>query len=106
MKNKIIFFLSSLLFTIQGVFAEQVVIPIDAKITITGLIKSLLAGIMAIAVPIMVLALVYVGFLFVKAQGNDGELKKAKEAFRNVVIGILIVLIGYAIFQIVYKSFK
>jgi amino acid transporter len=106
MKNKILFFLIPLLLGVQTLSAEEVVLPIDSKITISGLIKSLLAGLMAIAVPIMVLALIYVGFLFVKAQGNNSELKKAREALKDVLIGILIILIGYAVFQIVYTSFK
>ncbi len=43
-------------------------------------------------VPIAVLAIIYSGFLFVTAGGNDGKLKEAKEKFYCVLIGIAILL--------------
>lgn len=54
-----------------------------------GVILSALVELGSIA---LVLALVWVGFLFVKAQGNEGEIKNARKALYNVVIGGLLLL--------------
>ena len=50
--------------------------------------------------PVFVLVLIYVGFLFVQARGRPEELKKAKSAFFNTCIGILLVLGAYGLGQI------
>ncbi len=39
----------------------------------------------------------YAGFLMVTSGGNSGKVKKAKEVFQNVLIGIVIVLSGWII---------
>jgi len=79
-KKKIIYAISSLSFLMVNVStAAELEIPIE-KMSIAALLKMILGAILDLAIPIIVLAIVYVGFLFVKAQGNDGELTKAKEA--------------------------
>jgi len=79
-KKKNIYAISSLSFLMVNVStAAELEIPIE-KMSIAALLKMILGAILDLAIPIIVLAIVYVGFLFVKAQGNDGELTKAKEA--------------------------
>ena len=46
----------------------------------------------SIGFPILVLALVYSGFLFVKAQGNPTEIETAKKAFFWTVVGGVVLL--------------
>jgi len=50
-----------------------------------------------VAFPFIVLAVIYTGFLFVRAQGNPEELKTAKTAFMWTVIGALVILAASAI---------
>lgn len=54
-----------------------------------------------IGFPIAVLFIIYSGFLFVKAQGNETELTKAKKALTWTIIGTAVLLgasvISYAI---------
>jgi hypothetical protein len=38
---------------------------------------------------------VYAGFLYLTAQGDTGQIKKATGVFRTVVIGFVIILIAY-----------
>lgn len=45
---------------------------------------------------VIILGLVYTGFLFVTARGNQDELTKAKQAFTYTVIGAAIVLGAWA----------
>ncbi len=64
-------------------------------------IKTLLDGVLRIAIPIIVLAIIYSGFLFVKARGNPEELKTAKNALMYTLIGAAVLLGSWAIAQIV-----
>jgi len=48
--------------------------------------------IIKIGFPVVVLAIIWTGFLFVKAQGDETGLKEAKRAFFWTVIGALIIL--------------
>jgi hypothetical protein len=64
-------------------------------------IKALLDGVLRIAIPIIVLAIIYSGFLFVKARGNSTELETAKNALMYTLIGAAVLLGSWAIAQIV-----
>ncbi len=48
--------------------------------------------IIQIGTPIVIIAIIFVGFKFVMAQGNESKLKEAKSAFFWVVIGAAIVI--------------
>ena len=60
--------------------------------TIPEFLAAVLKVIAEIALPILVLFLVYVGFLFVTAQGNPEDLNRAKRYFLWAIIGALIIL--------------
>jgi hypothetical protein len=55
---------------------------------------------------IAILSLIYSGYLFVEAQGNEGKLGKAKEFFYGTIIGITILLGAKAIAMIVAKTIE
>ena len=55
-------------------------------------LAKLLDLIALIAFPIIVLFLVYIGFLFVTSQGNPEKLKEAREYFLWALVGALLVL--------------
>jgi len=57
-----------------------------------GLLELILNIVIEIGTPIVVIAIIFVGFKFVMAQGNEGELKKAKQALLYVLIGAAIVI--------------
>ena len=59
---------------------------------VTTLLEKLYRGFIAIVVPILVLVLVYSGFIFVTAQGNEEKLKTAKRNAGYVVVGLIIIL--------------
>ena len=67
--------------------------PLKPEIsTFSAFLKTLLDIIITIAVPIVVLAIVYSGFLFVTAQGNETKLEKAKKVIVWTLIGGVLVL--------------
>jgi len=54
-----------------------------------------------ILMPFVVLAFIWSGFLFVRAQGNETELEKAKSAIKWSVIGAFILLGAWGFAQII-----
>ncbi len=69
--------------------------------TILEFIRSLLTGVLTIGIPIVALAVIYCGFLFVSARGNSEKLNEAKSALLYTVIGAAILLGSYAIAQMI-----
>jgi len=48
--------------------------------------------------------MIYSGFIWMNARGNDSEVSKAKDTIRNCIIGLLIVMSAYAITSFVGNS--
>jgi hypothetical protein len=82
----------------------QVFNPLGNVKTVNGFIKLLLEGLIKIGMPIVALALIYCGFLFVKARGNAEELKTAKNALLYTVIGAAILIGSWAIAQLISET--
>jgi len=84
------------IFTVPIYLYAQFPNPIAAP-TIGALIQALLRGVVAIATPFVVLFLMYSGWKFVTAAGNEEKLTKAKETFMYTLLGGVVVLGAYAI---------
>lgn len=65
--------------------------------SIPKIIQIILDIALVVGIPIVALGLIYSGFLFVKAQGNETKLTEAKQAFLYVIIGAFILLGAYVI---------
>ena len=66
--------------------------PLSKINSIEDLVKQILQIVVDIGVPLAVLAIIYSGFLFVTAGGNDTKLEAAKKAFFAAIIGSAIIL--------------
>lgn len=67
--------------------------PLGSKInSIPEFIETLLNIVVTIGVPLVALAIIYTGFLFVTAQGNSEKLTTAKNALLYTLIGAGLVL--------------
>lgn len=60
--------------------------------TLADFMNGLLNVIIIIGIPVVTLAIIYAGFLFISAQGNETKISSAKKIFFWVVIGSLIIL--------------
>lgn len=60
--------------------------------TFMDFVQAILQVVLKIGIPVAAMFIIYSGFLFVKAQGNEAELTKAKSAFTYAVIGTAILL--------------
>jgi len=74
--------------------------PINIS-TLNGLIKTILEGVVKIGIPIIALAIIYSGFLFVSARGNSEKITKAKDALLYTLIGAAVILGSWAIAQLI-----
>lgn len=57
-----------------------------------GLINDLINAVQIIVAPLIVIFVIYAGFLFVTARGNDRKLETAKKTLLYVLIGAAIIL--------------
>lgn len=91
----------------QGVPPDPGPVTIDNPLSnisdIPTLITTIVDAITKIGYYIVVIFIIYAGFKFVSARGNDTELKKAKEIFLWTVIGAA-VLLGASILSNVIKN--
>jgi len=78
----------------------MIVNPINVS-SVPALIKTILNGVLTIGIPIVALAIIYCGFLFVFARGNSEKLTKAKGALMWTLVGAAILLGAYAIAQMI-----
>lgn len=85
--------------------STKIVNPITST-TIVGLIEKILKGVIKIGMPILVLAIIYSGFLFVSAQGNSEKLSEAKRALLYTLIGAAILLGSWGIAQLITETVK
>ena len=108
-KNRINFFVLSLVLISQNIFAENIAVlhkPKGSFGDLKDMMVVILNGIIKVSIPVLVLATIYVGFLFVKAQGNAEELKKARAALIWLVVGAAIILGGNAIYSMIFDTVK
>jgi len=66
--------------------------PLKGLNSIPLFVSGLLGFVAEIGAVFAILALIYVGFLYVKARGNEKEISKAHTAFKNTIIGIILLL--------------
>lgn len=71
----------------------------DIRLIIARVIRAALAF-MGIVVLVIIL---YAGFLWMTAGGNEEQIERAKKTLRNAVIGLLIILSAYAIVAFVMR---
>ncbi|MBP9856179.1 MAG: hypothetical protein KBC48_02675 [Candidatus Pacebacteria bacterium] len=74
----------------------QIVNPIKYN-DLMSFINALIEIVIQIGTPILVLAVIYVGFLFVQASGKPEKLNEAKSALVYTLIGAAIVLGAFII---------
>lgn len=82
----------------------KIVNPLGNVTTVQGFIKTLLEGALKIGFPLIALAIIYSGFLFVAARGNSEKLTKARESLMYTLIGSAILLGAWAIAQLISET--
>lgn len=79
--------------------------PLGPKITdIPSFIQEVIVIVLTVGIPIIALAIIYTGFLFVEAQGNPEKLTKAKKALLYTLIGGALLLGAFVIANAIGKT--
>lgn len=71
--------------------------PLKSGTSLSGFLDNILNFVIEIGTIVIILMIVYVGFMFVTAQGSDSKLTTARQALLWTVIGALILLGAKAI---------
>lgn len=80
--------------------------PLGDIDTFAELAAAILRAVVIVAIPLTVLFLIWGGFLFVTAQGNEEQIKRAKKAFFWAVIGAMVVVAAWAMAVAITNSIK
>lgn len=75
--------------------------PLGSTTSLCGLLQKLFQGVVAIAIPIAVLFIIWSGFQFVLAQGQPKKLQKARQNFLYTIVGIGIFLGAWLIATVI-----
>ncbi|MGI5826886.1 MAG: pilin [Patescibacteria group bacterium] len=71
---------------------------------IESYIGQILTLVFSILGLIFFVLIIYAGFLWMTAQGNDSKVSEAKKILTNAIIGLVIVLASYAISYFVFSA--
>lgn len=82
----------------------KIINPLTGVSTIGEFIQKILEGALKISIPIIALAIIYCGFLFVSARGNSEKIGEAKEALMYTLIGAAILLGSWAIALLIKET--
>ena len=77
--------------------------PLKSK-TITGFLLTIIEVLLIFALPIIVLFIMYAGFLYVTARGDEGKIKTAHAALTWSIVGGVIVLGAELIINIIQTT--
>jgi hypothetical protein len=72
-----------------------------ATASLPAFIRTILNGFLTIGIPLVALAVIYCGFLFVFARGNSEKLTKAKDSLLWTLVGAGVLLGAWAIAQMI-----
>jgi hypothetical protein len=73
---------------------------------VNSLFVTVINWAMAIAFMAAVIFLIYGGYRYIFAGGNEESAKAGRQAIFNSLIGLIIIVMSYVIVQIVYKFFS
>lgn len=68
------------------------------------IIALVLQGLLGIIGIILLFLLLYGGFVWMKARGNESETKRAQDIIRNAIIGMILVMAAYVISYLLFQS--
>lgn len=85
-------------------YAGKIINPLGETTSLPLLIHDVLTKALQIGIPIVALAIIYSGFLFVAARGNPEKLTKAKDTLLYTLIGAAILLGSWGIAMIISST--
>ncbi len=72
-------------------------VPVNGNLSIQQIFVSVLNLVILIAAIIAILYLIWAGIKYITASTNEEEAKKARTAIYNAIIGIVVIILSYAL---------
>ena len=95
------------IFLLPATVSAQIVYKLDSYLPFSSLeelIVAILRIFITIAVPIIVLFIIYAGFKYVTAQGNAQQVQEATRALTYAIIGAVLIIGAVAISEIIANT--
>ncbi len=75
------------------------------NVSVLDLFSTITKILVRIAVPLIMVGIVYAGYLFISASANDEQVSQAKDYLIMLVIGVGLIIIAYSVIQAIYFFF-
>lgn len=85
-------------------FNQAAGLPGSDDISVLDIVFGIINALLGLLGLFFVILMIYAGFIYMTAQGDDKKVEKAKAIIKNAVIGVAIILLSYAITRIVFTS--
>jgi hypothetical protein len=72
--------------------------------TAPTMIASIITMILSLLAIVFIILMIYSGFQWMTAGGNEEQVKKAQSRIKNAVIGLVIIVLAYGITALVFRS--
>lgn len=69
-------------------------------------VTRIISAVLGLVGVIFMVLIIYAGFLWMTAAGNEERIKKAKSIFVNAVIGLVVTFMSYYITQTIYSFYS
>lgn len=83
--------------TTEAIGKDQIVKKTSDDTTISSLVGNMIGYVLSFIGTIFMIAIIYGGFLWMTAKGNESQVDKAKTIMRNSIIGFVVVALAYVI---------
>ena len=74
------------------------------EISAGGLVATVISAVLGLLGVIFIVLMVYAGFLWMTARGNEDQVKKAVGIIQTAIIGLIIVIAAYSITYFVFNA--
>lgn len=72
---------------------------------LTSIVGLIIQAILGLLGAVFIILMVYAGYTWMTAAGNEPKIEKAKEMIQTSIIGLIIVLSSWAIWAFILKNF-
>jgi len=87
--------------TSEGIFTNPLKNGVDSLPGLLGLVLDIMVQ---IGTTVVIIAIIYAGFLYTTARGNERKIKEAHTVIRGVLIGSAIILGAFVIAQVIKET--
>lgn len=77
---------------------------INTSATVGGITAKIITTVLSLLGIIFVILMIYAGYLWMMAQGNEDQVSKAKGIITTAIIGLIIIVAAYSITYFVFKA--